>query len=397
MKSSKTFIGEMEETNPKAKAFIDICSYVEKIQNIDQKQTLSHTFYAQKTQKNKKEEIELLHRIKSLQEEKAAILQEKSNLLKKDREEEEVRRKQKIDHITQLTALKEKAQKEQEEIVSELNVYKKQLEKIELFAEQEPVMKEELCGYEEQLKELKIQEDKIEVNRLEEVEKIKKELKKEALRMIQAKNIELFLEKRTPFDEEVRLIIAQNHHYYSELEFQSQQKVLLAENNDFLREQLVRLKKEVEAHYQIEQELNKKRYFCLKIIKELGTQNKKLLEEITSRSKNVVAHSHVSKKSEKSEDSTLLKSYCQISADYRYQSKRKQAFIERLNLYSRFICTVLNYVKGLRKCFSCPQVFEHPNSCLFLNEDCFEYLSEEQQCVYFDTLKKVFTELYYLC
>ena len=397
MKDKKTSTKAKEKEPINVKAFIEIGNYVEKIQNIDKRQIRTQSAYAEKMHINKKEEFELLQQINHLQEEKAAILQEKNYLLKKEREEEESRNKQKVSNVSQLSSLKEKFAKEEEEILSQLEKYSKELETIEQFIIKEPSMKEELDKYENQLKVLHEEEALIEQNRVAEIDEMKFDLKQEALVRLQAKNTELFLKNRTGFDEEVRLIIAQNHHYYSELEFQTQHKANLEQKNVFLNEQLERLKKEADTHCQIEQELSKRKYFCSKIIKELTSQNVKLKEEIIKKGKEALRQPASAPLAPVLDDPISIDAYKELLKEYRHQCERKQSLGTKLNLYSKFICSILNHIKGLQKCFACPQVFEEPAPFIFINETSFESLSEEQQYYYFKTIEKAFTDLYYLC
>jgi len=73
----------------------------------------------------------------------------------------------------------------------------------------------------------------------------------------------------------------------TELEYQSKQTEKLLFKNSKLQEQVTTLKRDVEIHKQVEQELAKRSHFSQKLIKKLSSKIKELEEENESLKKNI--------------------------------------------------------------------------------------------------------------
>lgn len=82
-----------------------------------------------------------------------------------------------------------------------------------------------------------------------------------------------------------KLTIQQNHQLTSELEFQSKQTETLLYKNNKMSEQIIALRKDIEIHKQVENELAKRSHFCQKVIKKLRSKLKELTEEIEEAKK----------------------------------------------------------------------------------------------------------------
>lgn len=96
-----------------------------------------------------------------------------------------------------------------------------------------------------------------------------------------------------------KLTIQQNHQLTSELEFQSKQTETLLYKNNKMSEQIVALRKDIEIHKQVENELAKRSHFCQKVIKKLRQKLKELNEDIANTKKSSKSSKPKSKSDEK--------------------------------------------------------------------------------------------------
>lgn len=96
---------------------------------------------------------------------------------------------------------------------------------------------------------------------------------------------ELLSTNETQLTDQTKLTIQQNHKLTSELEFQSKQTETLLYKNSKMSEQIVNLKKDIEIHKQVENELAKRSHFCQKVIKKLNSKIKELRESLVEAKK----------------------------------------------------------------------------------------------------------------
>lgn len=96
-----------------------------------------------------------------------------------------------------------------------------------------------------------------------------------------------------------KLTIQQNHQLTSELEFQSKQTETLLYKNNKMKEQIVSLKKDIEIHKQVENELAKRSHFCQKVIKKLKAKIKELNEDMENAKKKSTTKAKPSQKGDK--------------------------------------------------------------------------------------------------
>ncbi|KRX10186.1 hypothetical protein PPERSA_02925 [Pseudocohnilembus persalinus] len=118
----------------------------------------------------------------------------------------------------------------------------------------------------------------LEIKNQEKVEATDK-LKKEMLHKIQETKTSLLALKKEQLQTTIRLTVLQNHQLTTELEYQSKQTEKLLFKNQKLQEEIQILKRDVEIHKQVEQELAKRSHFCQKLIKKLKARMEELMEE----------------------------------------------------------------------------------------------------------------------
>ena len=111
-------------------------------------------------------------------------------------------------------------------------------------------------------------------------------LKNDMLHKIQETKTSLFALKKEQLATTTRLTVLQNHQLTTELEYQSKQTEKLLFKNSKLQEQVTTLKRDVEIHKQVEQELAKRSHFSQKLIKKLSAKIKELEEEAENLKKN---------------------------------------------------------------------------------------------------------------
>lgn len=92
-------------------------------------------------------------------------------------------------------------------------------------------------------------------------------LRKDMLFQIKETKAELLSLNDAELQNTTKLTIQQNHQLTSELEFQSKQTETLLYKNNKMSEQIVALRKDIEIHKQVENELAKRSHFCQKVIK----------------------------------------------------------------------------------------------------------------------------------
>ncbi|CAD8177752.1 unnamed protein product [Paramecium pentaurelia] len=114
-----------------------------------------------------------------------------------------------------------------------------------------------------------------------EKEKVKEtdQLKKEMLHKIQETKSSLLALKKEQLETTTRLTVLQNHQLTTELEYQSKQTEKLLFKNSKLSEQVTSLKRDIEIHKQVEQELAKRSHFSQKLIKKLTAKIKELEDQ----------------------------------------------------------------------------------------------------------------------
>ena len=96
-----------------------------------------------------------------------------------------------------------------------------------------------------------------------------------------------------------KLTIQQNHQLTSELEFQSKQTETLLYKNNKMSEQIVSLRKDIEIHKQVENELAKRSHFCQKVIKKLKQKIKELADDIENAKKKTTTKTKPNQKTDK--------------------------------------------------------------------------------------------------
>ncbi|KAM3129413.1 hypothetical protein pb186bvf_018487 [Paramecium bursaria] len=101
-------------------------------------------------------------------------------------------------------------------------------------------------------------------------------LKKDMLHKIQVTKQDLLALKKEQLETTTRLTVLQNHQLTTELEYQSKQTEKLLFKNSKLQEQVTSLKRDIEIHKQVEQELAKRSHFSQKLIKKLSARIKEL-------------------------------------------------------------------------------------------------------------------------
>ena len=111
-------------------------------------------------------------------------------------------------------------------------------------------------------------------------------LRKDMLFQIKETKAQLLSLNDAELQNTTKLTIQQNHQLTSELEFQSKQTETLLYKNNKMSDQIVALKKDIEIHKQVENELAKRSHFCQKVIKKLRSKLKELTEEISNAKKN---------------------------------------------------------------------------------------------------------------
>ena len=82
-----------------------------------------------------------------------------------------------------------------------------------------------------------------------------------------------------------KLTILQNHQLTTELEYQSKQTEKLLYMNNKMQEQISALRKDIEIHKQVENELAKRSHFCQKVIKKLQERIKELNDDVADARK----------------------------------------------------------------------------------------------------------------
>lgn len=110
-------------------------------------------------------------------------------------------------------------------------------------------------------------------------------LRKDMLYQIKETKAQLLSLNDAELQSTTKLTIQQNHQLTSELEFQSKQTETLLYKNNKMSEQIIALKKDIEIHKQVENELAKRSHFCQKVIKKLRQKIKELNEEIENAKK----------------------------------------------------------------------------------------------------------------
>mmetsp|Transcript_15060 Transcript_15060/g.13215 ORF Transcript_15060/g.13215 Transcript_15060/m.13215 type:complete len:437 (+) Transcript_15060:258-1568(+) len=111
-------------------------------------------------------------------------------------------------------------------------------------------------------------------------------LRKDMLFQIKETKAQLLSLNDAELQNTTKLTIQQNHQLTSELEFQSKQTETLLYKNNKMSDQIIALRKDIEIHKQVENELAKRSHFCQKVIKKLRSKLKELAEEISNAKKN---------------------------------------------------------------------------------------------------------------
>lgn len=155
-------------------------------------------------------------------------------------------------------------------IAENRETYKKIEEKLDEWAEFEE-NKHDIEDTIEKLKQDLEQEKKEHEDELAEKEEEKhqaiEKLRKDMLFQIKETKAQLLSLNDAELQNTTKLTIQQNHQLTSELEFQSKQTETLLYKNNKMSEQIVALRKDIEIHKQVENELAKRSHFCQKVIK----------------------------------------------------------------------------------------------------------------------------------
>lgn len=149
---------------------------------------------------------------------------------------------------------------------------------------------------------LREKEERAEELKEKEREKIQatEKLRKEMLYKIKETKAQLLSLNDAQLQNTTKLTIQQNHQLTSELEFQSKQTETLLYKNNKMAEQIGTLRKDIEIHKQVENELAKRSHFCQKVIKKLRQKVKELSDDIAKAKKAKTAKPEkVEKKEEK--------------------------------------------------------------------------------------------------
>ena len=178
---------------------------------------------------------------------------------------------------------------EYEKIIQETETKIKELEEklkdINEFEATKEDIKGQIQGLENDL--TKEKEDRAKDLQIKEKEKIEatEKLRKEMLYKIKETKAQLLSLNDAQLQNTTKLTIQQNHQLTSELEFQSKQTETLLYKNNKMSEQIVTLKKDIEIHKQVENELAKRSHFCQKVIKKLIQKINELKQDIEKANK----------------------------------------------------------------------------------------------------------------
>lgn len=183
----------------------------------------------------------------------------------KDIEEQKVKFKDRI---------KDMEQKLEEQMVKK--------EEMNLFEHNRPKMEEEVKTLKTELqREKELRKAEVAEKEREKTQATEK-LRRDMLYKIKETKTELLSLNETQLKDTTKLTIQQNHQLTSELEFQSKQTETLLYKNNKMGEQIVSLKKDIEIHKQVENELAKRSHFCQKVIAKLNAKMKEHKEEIAN-------------------------------------------------------------------------------------------------------------------
>ena len=359
----------------------------------------------------KKKESELELKIASLQREKDRLVVEREKLLGEKKESLRTREVFREDMKLEMEQIKEKHHEAMTAFLVEREAIREEIQILEAFEQVEPNMIAQNEELKAQLEELKLQYEAALSAKDRELEELTNSLKNQMLNDIQTKKIELFSLKKNQFDEQVRLIILQNHHYSAELEYQSRQMEKIIQKNESLRSNLTKLKGEFEAHRQIEQELGKRANYSSFIISELQKQNKVLSDKINIENEkvkenlehenmresvmtqNTDSNSKMIKQSDE-QGSAMEKEYNELSSKLKELSSEIKSMENDERKYSRFVEAVLAHCVSVEKCYETGKLQKGKvQEEMALEHESFEELSDEQKSMYFKLLKDYFSEL----
>ncbi|CAD8070093.1 unnamed protein product [Paramecium primaurelia] len=165
-------------------------------------------------------------------------------------------------------------------LLDKIKFLEARLEKIDGFLQ----TKADLESEREKLIETLAQERKDKQRELadKEKEKVKEtnQLRKEMETKVQETKLSERAQQKEQLETTTRLTVLQNYQMTTELDYQSKQTAKLLGKDSKLQEQVTSLKRDIEIHKQVEQELAKRSHFSQKLIKKLTARIKDLEDQL---------------------------------------------------------------------------------------------------------------------
>ncbi|CAK95017.1 unnamed protein product (macronuclear) [Paramecium tetraurelia] len=109
------------------------------------------------------------------------------------------------------------------------------------------------------------------------------QLRKEMENKVQETKLSERAQQKEQLETTTRLTVLQNYQMTTELEYQSKQTGKLLGESTKLQEQVTSLKRDIEIHKQVEQELAKRSHFSQKLIKKLSSRIKDLEDQLEQK------------------------------------------------------------------------------------------------------------------
>ncbi|KAL4497107.1 hypothetical protein ABPG72_019427 [Tetrahymena utriculariae] len=184
-----------------------------------------------------------------------------------------------------LDELKKDFEREKSDLNDKILKLETRLETVDIFIKNKADLENERKNLKEQLEFEKKEKLRELADKDREKVQATDKLKKDMLHKIQETKTSLLALKKEQLQTTTRLTVLQNHQLTTELEYQSKQTEKLLFKNSKLQEQISALKRDVEIHKQVEQELAKRSHFCQKLIKKLSQRIKELEDEAESNKK----------------------------------------------------------------------------------------------------------------
>lgn len=174
--------------------------------------------------------------------------------------------------------MKNEYEETEESFKEQIQQKEERLEGLKYYKTQKEIIEAKKNALKEQCENVQKKIDKIHKGKDAEIKASNDKLKKDILELIQKKKKDLFSLKEDHFEGKIKLVIQQNHSLVTELEYQTLQIENLAYKNEKLRIHLQSLRNDKEIHKNIELELGKRVIYLSRLIEELRSKNKGLLE-----------------------------------------------------------------------------------------------------------------------